>query len=116
MAEISGMLLVLGIITAVIAMFVGLNELDKIKEESPAKPVVNKHMIFALLTSFLYSSSLFMRMEGTTFVNPDLIALCLSIAGFICLCITGFLGGTLVYKFGIGVEERIDKIKGLWPL
>jgi len=104
--EISGMLLVSGTMAVVLAFFAGLMELDKIKDQSSAMFVVNKHIGFATLSCIFYMSSLFVRINGTTFMPPDIISISLSIAGFICLCITGYLGGMLVYKYGIGVKTQ----------
>ncbi len=49
-----------------------------------------------------YAVSLFMRLDGTRIEQPGSIAIALSILGLIFLCYAGWLGGKLVYEFGVG--------------
>jgi uncharacterized membrane protein len=43
-----------------------------------------------------------------TFTRPDAIGIAVGAAGFIALCLTGWVGGKLVYVHGVGVEGRRD--------
>ena len=103
---ITGVMLVLGTMTALVTMLTGLIEFGKISEQSPATQIANQHMKLALATWVLYAASLFMRLEGTTLTKPGIIAICLSSLGFLFLTATGWFGGKLVYKFKVGVEEE----------
>ncbi|SFE54747.1 DUF2231 domain-containing protein [Nitrosomonas sp. Nm166] len=102
---VAGVLLVIGITTALLAMVTGLIELGKIDQQSPAIKIANQHMILIMVSWSFYAVSLFMRLDGTRLEQPDLIAIALSIVGLIFLCIAGWMGGKLVYEYGIGVHS-----------
>jgi uncharacterized membrane protein len=51
-----------------------------------------------------YVASLFLRLHGTHFVEPGLLAIGLSVLGFLCLGVAGWLGGKLVYGHRLGVS------------
>lgn len=105
LSEITGACLILGTLMALVAMGGGLFDLLKIKSDSPAMKVLNQHIVFVLITWSLYASSLFLRIEEKTLIQAGILEVGLSVAGFICLCVTGLLGGRLVYEYGVGVEN-----------
>lgn len=109
----SGILLVIGLVAALGAMSAGLFELKKISEDSPAMRIANWHMSLVLIAWALYALSLFLRVNGYAFIRPDGAAIALSVCGFLVLSAAGWLGGTLVYGYGIGVEANSGK--GLPP-
>ncbi len=108
---VSGVLLVLGLVTALAAMTAGLYELMKIKEETPAMEIANWHMYLVVAAWVLYGAALYLRLNGTALMPPDHIAIGLSVSGFVLLCVAGWLGGTLVYGYGIGGEAGDDQEK-----
>ncbi|MXS85778.1 DUF2231 domain-containing protein [Nitrosomonas sp. HPC101] len=99
---VAGVLLVIGTITALLAMVAGLMELAKIDQQSPAMKIANQHMLLMMTSWLLYAVSLFLRLDGTQLGQPGLVAIVLSVAGLITLCIAGWLGGRLVYEYGVG--------------
>jgi uncharacterized membrane protein len=101
---LAGVLLVVGVVTALAAMATGMIELSKVGDDHPAIGDLNRHMLLAMAAWSLYAASLFLRLQGAALLRPDAIALGLSVAGFICLCGTGWLGGTLVYGHGLGMR------------
>lgn len=102
----AGVLLVIGTITALLAMVAGLLELGKIDQQSPAMKIANQHMMLMMTSWSFYAISLFLRLDGTRLGQPDILAVAMSAAGFIILCIAGWLGGKLVYEYGTGVHSR----------
>lgn len=102
----AGVLLVIGTITALLAMVAGLLELGKIDQQSPAMKIANQHMMLMMTSWSFYAISLFLRLDGTRLEQPDILAVAMSAAGFIILCIAGWLGGKLVYEYGTGVHSR----------
>ncbi len=104
--EITGACLILGTIMALVAMGGGLFDLLKIKSDSPAMKVLNLNIIFVVITWSLYAASLFLRIEEKTLMQPGTLEIVLSVAGFLCLGVTGFLGGRLVYEYGVGVDNK----------
>lgn len=103
---VAGVLLVTGTITALPAMMTGLLELGKIDQQSPAMKVANQHMILIMVSWSFYAVSLFFRLDGTQLAQPGLAALAFSILGFISLCSAGWLGGKLVYEYGVGIHTH----------
>lgn len=102
---VAGVLLVIGTITALIAMVTGLIELSKIGQQSPAMKIANQHMMFIMISWSCYAISLFLRLDGTSLGQPGALAVIMSILGLIFLCIAGWLGGKLVYEYRVGVHK-----------
>lgn len=103
---VAGVLLIIGVITALFAMITGLVELGKIDQQSPAIKIANQHMMLMMISWSFYAVSLFLRLDGTNIGQPGIIAIIMSIMGFIFLCIAGWLGGKLVYEHGVGVHSH----------
>lgn len=102
---VSNVLLVIGLVTALAAMTAGLFELRKIFEDSPAMRVAYWHISLVATTWAVYALSLYMRWNGAAFIQPEGVEIGLSVAGFLLLAAAGWLGGKLVYGYGIGVDE-----------
>ena len=100
----AGMLLLAGIVFSIPAMLAGLVELAKLAQDSPALKDVNRHMLMVMAALSCYLASLFLRLRGMHFVEPDLLAVGLSVLGFLCLGVAGWLGGKLVYGHRLGIS------------
>ena len=83
-------------------MLAGLLELAKVAEDNPALKDVNRHMLMVMGALCCYVASL--RLHGTHFIAPGLLAIALSVSGFLCLVVAGWLGGKLVYGHRLGVS------------
>lgn len=101
----AGMLLVAGIGFSIPAMLAGFLELVKIAEDHPAIKDVNRHMIVVMTALAFYTASLFLRLQGSTLTEPSVLAIASSVAGFLFLCVAGWLGGKLVYGHRLGVAS-----------
>ena len=100
---VAGVLLVTGIIMSLPAMIAGLVDLGKISQQSTAIKIANQHMILMMVSWSFYAVSLFIRLDGSSLEQPSLIAISLSVLGLVCLCVAGWMGGKLVYEYGVGV-------------
>lgn len=100
-----------GCVVALAAMAAGLWEFAKLPERSPALPVANRHMLFALAAFCAYACSLLLRYGQHALHAPGMSALAASIGGFLLLGATGWLGGQLVYAHGVGVSRNGDSAK-----
>lgn len=90
-----------GCVVALLAMMAGLMELSRVPD-GPALRDVYLHMGLMLAAFTLYTARLFLRLDHLQPLAPDVLALLLSLAGFITLAVGGWLGGRLVYGHGIG--------------
>jgi len=77
-------------------------------KETDAVPTANLHMglnVVALLVfvvSFYLRTASGMHMTGGSFKIPFV----LSLIGIILIAISGYLGGELVFRYGVGIEAR----------
>jgi len=100
----AGIVLVTGIGFSIPAMLAGFLELARLGPDSPAIKDVNRHMLMVMCALACYATSLFLRLHGTTLIAPGLLAIGLSVLGFLCLGAAGWLGGRLVYGHRLGVS------------
>lgn len=103
---LAGVLIAIGCVMALVAMTAGSFELARIPQGSAAMKVALWHMGAASTAFILYGASLLLRFGSGALGPPDQLAIGLSVAGFLALAITGWLGGTLVYTHGVGVRAR----------
>lgn len=93
-----------GVIMGAVALIAGLIEL-KLRKLPPAAVVwVTVHASFMLTALVLFMVSLAWR--NTT--PPPFAAVVISLAGSAVVLAGAFCGGTLVYRFGVGVAWRAD--------
>jgi uncharacterized membrane protein len=99
---LAGVLLAIGTLLALAAMATGLLEFVRIEAGSPALRDASRHMMLAMAAWILYAASLFLRLHGSVLIAPAWLALATSLAGFLCLVATGWMGGRLVYTHRLG--------------
>jgi uncharacterized membrane protein len=96
-----------GLIIALVAMFAGLFELRSIASGSQAMQVATWHIMvmstvwICFLIAMQLSSS-----TGLDHSTAQVGAVACAGAGFLLMGIGGWLGGRLVYEFGVAVKER----------
>ncbi len=86
---------------ALVAMLAGLVELSRVPE-GLAMQTAYWHMGAMLVACTFFSARLLLRLEDFRPVEPNTISLLLDAGGFICLAVGGWLGGRLVYQYGVG--------------
>ncbi len=101
---LAGVLMTIGLATAIPAMAAGFMELMRLPEDSAAIKDVNRHMVMVMAAFSLYLVSLLMRVDSMTLQAPGILAIALSLGGFVCLGIAGWLGGKLVYGHRLGAD------------
>ena len=105
---LAGVSMAIGCVVALAAMAAGLFELARINAASPAMRVARLHLLAAMAAWLSYGASLFLRLDlqsaATALEAPGMFALATSLLGFACLATAGWLGGRLVYQYGVGVE------------
>lgn len=103
--QYAGVLLLAGIAFSIPAMLAGFFELAKVAGDNPAIKDVNWHMLAVMSALSCYTASLFLRLQGTQLIEPERLAIGLSVLGFLCLGVAGWLGGKLVYGHRLGVSQ-----------
>ncbi len=90
-----------GIIGGLVAAVFGAIDWWNIPDATRAKRVGASHGIGNVIVVLLFAGSLYLRNH---YVIPPTLAFVLSFAGVIVALVTGWLGGELVTRLGIGVD------------
>jgi len=100
--------LVAGLVALLPALGTGFLDFLAIPDENQgALTAAYWHIGVMILAASLFTVSLFLRMGIETPVRPTpLFALVFSALGALTLLAGGYLGGKLVYEYGIGHEEK----------
>lgn len=93
-----------GLIGAVLAALVGFLEWFAIPNNTRAKSIGLWHGLGNLLIAVLFAGSWWIR-SGIEDNVPTTTAFILSLLGFGLALVTGWLGGELVYRLGVGVDH-----------
>jgi uncharacterized membrane protein len=91
-----------GIVTALIAAVPGFIDLLSITE-TKLKRVALAHMIINLLAVVIFAIDWWLRFRQATDARTTTI---LSFVGVVFISVSGWLGGTLVHRYRVSVEER----------
>ena len=89
-----------------LAAVTGLIDSMAVPQEGPQEKTLTFHM-YAMLTAFaLFLGSFLMRTKSPVLSGNHLVlAVSLSVLGFIVLVFGGWYGGELVYRWGIGAKH-----------
>lgn len=109
-ATASNWLLGVGIATALLAALAGMA--DYLGDERVKKiGAATRHMIANIVVVTLETVNLVARLSGGT-DQIGAIGVWLSLASVLILAYSGWLGGELVYRHGVGVQETKDQVSG----
>jgi uncharacterized membrane protein len=95
----------LGVATAVIAMLSGFLELMCISQNPPARDVGVSHMLATSTAWLLFLFCVSLRASSPA-TAPSAWAIVVAVAAFLVMIFGAWLGGRLVYRFGIGVQQQ----------
>lgn len=96
--------LVLGIFAALVAAVFGLADWTKIPPGTRAKRVGALHGIGNVIAVVLFSGAVWLR-SGQQRIDQDAIPLVLEVLALALLGMTAWLGGELVDRLGVGVDD-----------
>ena len=102
-AVVSYWLIPAGVVTGLLAAVFGLIDWLKIPAGTRAKGVGNRHAIGNVIVLVLFTASWLLRGDAAT--DPETLALLLSFAGGGLSLVTGWLGGELVDRHAVGVDD-----------
>lgn len=100
-----------GIIGAILAAVFGIIDYFTIKDKKVSN-IAAWHARINVLALLLFAASFYLRTtSGARFVSGSLtIPVVLSIVGVISITVSGWLGGELVYKYGVAVDPQHDTL------
>jgi len=93
-----------GLIGGLVAAIFGLRDWLAIPTNTRAKSVGASHGVGNVAVLALFALSWLVRRGNPDYV-PTIVPLVLSVAGLLVAGFTGWLGGELVYRLGVGVDE-----------
>ena len=94
--------LALGLVAALPAIATGVLEFLSIEPGDPAINTATMHMMAMVSAAAIFGASWVVRAIAGAATAPTAWALALAFAGAAVLAVGGWLGGTLVYRHGIG--------------
>jgi uncharacterized membrane protein len=102
-AEVAYWMIVAGIIGGLAAAPVGWIDWFAIPADTRAKPIGLYHGVGNIVVLVLFAVSWFLRREAPD--EPGMVAFILSLIGVALAVVTGWLGGELVDRLGVGVDR-----------
>ena len=102
-ADISFWLITAGLISGAVAAVYGVMDYLQIPLGTRAKRVGLLHGVGNAIVVLLFLASFIMRADDP--VSPEIGAIMLSLLGVLLAGVTGWLGGELVNRLGVGVDE-----------
>lgn len=106
---ISKFLLAAGIIGGLLAAVPGIIDWLAIKNQEVVR-IANWHARLNIIALLIFAISLYLRTKyGRDWVHGSMtVPFMLSLLGVILIAISGWLGGDLAYKYGVGVKPQHD--------
>ena len=105
---ISKFMLAAGCLGAVAAAIPGLIDWLTIRKPE-VKVVANWHARLNIVALLVFAASLYFRTRAGALLSYGMkIPFFLSFLGIILICISGWLGGELAYRYGVGVAPQHD--------
>lgn len=96
----------LGLAASLPSVMTGFMDYLGLEPEAPGIDVAATHMMLMVSATVAFGGSWMLRALSGSTVAPSRSALALAFLGALLLSAGGWLGGTLVYRHGIGRAER----------
>lgn len=104
LATVAFYMIAAGVVGGLLAAIFGFIDWLALPNNSRAKNIGLWHGLGNVVIVGLFAVSWLLRADNVNFV-PDTLALFLSLAGFALALITAWIGGELVYRLGVGVDQ-----------
>lgn len=105
------LLIAIGVIAAVIAAIFGLIDLLRIAGKTRAKKIGLTHMVINLIVVALFVIS-FIVQALSGYEDVSIVAFVIIIIGLAMLAVSGWLGGKLVFHYGVRVATEETQLEG----
>jgi uncharacterized membrane protein len=101
----------IGIVGAILAGIIGAVDLSTLAHRTRARAIALTHLGINLAVIALFLVSLVVRLsDGQSAINT--IAVIISVAAVLLLGASGYLGGELVYRYGVRVADEDTQRRG----
>lgn len=107
-ATVAYYMILAGVISGVVAELFGLIDWLPMAPNTRAKFIGAWHGVGNFVVVLMFAASAWLRAATPAF-TPDTAALALSFGGAVLLMVTGWMGGELVYRMGVAVDEGANK-------
>jgi len=94
--------LALGLVASLPALITGLLDYFALRADEPGVNAATAHMMVMMSATAAFGASWIMRAQAGAAVAPSAWAFALALVGAALVAVGGWLGGTLVYRHGIG--------------
>jgi nitrite reductase/ring-hydroxylating ferredoxin subunit/uncharacterized membrane protein len=101
----------LGLVAAAGAAIPGIADYRGIRQDHPAKKIGAWHMALNITAVVLFAISLLWRFNYPEQPHTPALAFLFSLVAVLCLSLSGYLGGLMVYGDGIGVGRHLRATK-----
>ena len=102
---VSSLLIWTGVVSAIPAMAAGIYDFMQLPDEDRLMQAFYKHISFVGMAWVLYLMSGYTRLaDNLVLTSPLLLPAFISGVGLLCLCIGGWYGGQMVYKYHLGIN------------
>ena len=93
-----------GIVTALLAAIPGF--VDYVSLSGPPRRIATWHMLLNLTVVGVFTMDFLLRLRTDPY---DKVPVVFSAIGVSLLAVSGWLGGEMVYRHGVGVDERAER-------
>lgn len=97
--------ILLGIVAALVAAVFGLTDWTKIPSGTRAKRIGAIHGVGNVIAVALFTGAIWMRARQSPAEDGSALPLVLEVVALLLLGVTGWLGGELVDRLGVGVDD-----------
>ena len=104
----------IGIIGALLAAIVGLLDLSTLEKETRVRRLALFHLACNAAAIALFTISFLVRL-GADRSDVSVLGFGLSILAYLLIGLSGFLGGELVYRYGVRVADEATQITAFRP-
>jgi uncharacterized membrane protein len=104
----------IGLVGALFAAVAGLMDLATLERETRARRVALLHLTFNATAIALFALSFVIRLNADRSV-VSVAGFGVSVAGYLLVGLSGFLGGELAYRYGVRVADEATQIKAYRP-
>jgi len=107
----------IGVVSALVAAAFGFADYLRIAKGTPARKLATYHLVLMDVVVVLFIVSFFLRRSDETqyLDGTPIEAFVVALIGLVLLIVGGWLGGKLVYTYGVRVADQEDQLLGYLP-